>query len=129
MLIMYNEHVTEIRTCKHHGESEYTKDPSGSWRCKRCRVDAVRKRRNKLKLLAVEYKGGKCKRCGYNKCTRALEFHHLDPNEKDFGITAKGFTRSWEKTKIELDKCIMLCANCHAEEHDGVYPIGKGADC
>ncbi len=82
-------------------------------------VKAVRERRRKLKLMAVEYKGGCCenKKCGYNKCVDVLEFHHLDPNEKDFGIASDGLTRSWEKIKEELDKCIMLCANCHREEH------------
>ena len=83
-------------------------------------VEAVKRRRKKVKEMAVEYKGGKCEKCGYNKCTRALEFHHLDPAEKDFGIAHKGRTNSWEKIKIELDKCIMVCANCHAEIHDEI---------
>lgn len=87
---------------------------------KRKNVEAVQKRRRKVKKLAIQYKGGKCERCGYDKCSRALEFHHLDPNEKDFGIGHKGYTRSWEKVKEELDKCIMVCANCHAEIHDGL---------
>jgi len=81
-------------------------------------VIAVKKRRRKLKEMAIEYKGGKCQECGYNKAKTALEFHHLDPNEKDFGIAAKGHTRSWEKIKIELDKCIMVCSNCHREIHE-----------
>ena len=46
----------------------------------------------------------------------ALQFHHPN-NDKEFGIAAEGFTRSWEKVKAELDKCILLCANCHAEAH------------
>jgi 5-methylcytosine-specific restriction endonuclease McrA len=78
----------------------------------------VVRRRKKLKELAIEYKGGKCERCGYCKSHRALEFHHLNPAEKDFGIGDKGHTRSFEKIKVELDKCIMLCANCHREEHE-----------
>jgi hypothetical protein len=85
---------------------------------KRRNVAAVQKRRRKIKQLSIEYKGGGCERCGYNKCSRALEFHHLDPSEKDFGIGHKGYTRSWEKVKKELDKCIMVCANCHAEIHE-----------
>jgi len=81
----------------------------------------VQKNRWKRKAKAVEYKGGKCEVCGYNKCHDALEFHHLDPDEKDFGIGC-GSTYSWERTKSELDKCIMLCANCHREEHFRIKP-------
>jgi 5-methylcytosine-specific restriction endonuclease McrA len=86
-------------------------------------VIAVKKRRDKLKKMAIEYKGGVCQECGYHKCIGALEFHHLDPNEKDFGISAKGVTRSWEKVKKELDKCILVCSNCHREIHAGVREI------
>ena len=81
--------------------------------------EKVSQRRRKLKEMSVEYKGGKCIICGYNKCIEALEFHHLDPSEKDFGISSKGLTRSWDKIKIELDKCICVCANCHREIHNG----------
>ena len=47
----------------------------------------------------------------------------LDPNKKDFGIANKGYTRSWEKVQEELDKCIMVCANCHREIHDGLIQL------
>lgn len=58
------------------------------------------------------------KYCGYNKCLAALEFHH--PNsDKDFGLSQKGITRSWEKVKLELDKCELVCCNCHKEIHWG----------
>lgn len=108
------------KECKTHGLTEYAQQKDGRWKCKKCGVEAVQKRRDRLKELAVEYKGGKCEVCGYNKCLKALEFHHLNPNEKDFGISQKGYTRSWEKVKSELDKCIMLCSNCHAEFHAGL---------
>jgi len=85
---------------------------------KKNRVNSVTKRRRNLKIIAVKYKGGCCKKCGYDKCIGALEFHHLDPTQKDFGISQKGTTRSWEKIKIELDKCIMVCSNCHREIHE-----------
>ena len=80
-------------------------------------IEAVRKRRKKLRQLAVEYKGGKCQLCGYQKCIEAMEFHHRNSSVKDFGISHKGYTRSWTKVKEELDKCTMLCANCHREVH------------
>ena len=69
--------------------------------------------------MTVEYKGGRCQVCGYDRCIEALEFHHLDPTQKDFGISHRGYTRSWEKVKEEVDKCILLCANCHREVHAG----------
>lgn len=86
-------------------------------------VKAVNKRRRKIKKMAIEYKGGKCQKCGYNKCNAALEFHHIDSNEKDFNISKKGHCRSWEKVKDELDKCILVCSNCHKEIHAGLIEI------
>ena len=68
--------------------------------------------------MAIEYGGGQCQICGYKKCNRALSFHHKDASKKDFGLSASGLTRSWEKTKAELDKCILVCANCHMEIHE-----------
>ena len=107
---------TIIKECPKHGLTEHVLQTNGSYKCKECRKDAVLdiRRRNKIRL--VEYKGGKCERCGYDKCIDALEFHHLDPNEKDFGLSC-GDTRSLEKLKKEADKCIMVCANCHREIH------------
>lgn len=81
---------------------------------------AVKGRRKRLKELAIEYKGGGCQICGYNRCVNALDFHHLDPLMKDFGLSVRGLTRSWEKIKQELDKCILVCANCHREVHAGL---------
>ena len=80
-------------------------------------IRAVHKRRKKIRMMAVAYKGGKCARCGYNRCIEALEFHHTDPTKKDFGVSSKGYTRSWKRVQEELDKCVMLCANCHRETH------------
>lgn len=84
---------------------------------------AVDRFRKNLKLKAVEYKGGGCMICGYNKSVAALHFHHLDPKEKDFHLGSNGNTRKWETVKIELDKCVCLCANCHAEVHAGITSV------
>ncbi len=84
---------------------------------------AVKKRRAKIREMAREYAGGKCKICGYSKSSRALSFHHLDPKKKDFGLSDGGITRSWEKTRKEIDKCILLCMNCHMEVHDGITQL------
>src|SRR2546423_131239 len=86
-------------------------------------LKAVQRRREKVRLMAVSYKGGNCQVCGYDRCIEALEFHHLDPMQKDFGISHKGYTRSWEKVKEEADKCILLCANCHREFHAGMLQL------
>lgn len=86
-------------------------------------IRAVAKRRRKVKLMAIEYKGGQCCICGYNRHPSALELHHLDPSQKGFGIGDKGYTRSWEKIKAELDKCVLVCANCHREISAGITQL------
>lgn len=109
------ERIGTKQICSKHGLTEYS--INHKTRCRKCQVEAVQKRRDNLKKMAVEYKGGKCEKCGYNKYIGALEFHHLNPTEKDFGISSKGYTNSWKRVKIEIDKCILLCANCHREIH------------
>ena len=80
--------------------------------CKSCRD----KYRNlKIKTQCVEYLGGKCEICGYNKNIYALEFHHKDFTQKDYDISSSD--RNFEKLKPELNKCMLLCANCHRELH------------
>ena len=86
-------------------------------RSKKCSSCKVKKSRQNTKLKAVEYKGGKCESCGYSKSIRALTFHHKDPTKKEFGI-ADPKNRSFEAIKAELDKCDLLCMNCHMEEHE-----------
>ena len=90
-------------------------------------IRAVQKRRRKIRLMAVEYKGSKCSICSYDRCLDALEFHHKNPAQKDFSISEKGYTRSWESVKKELDKCVMLCANCHRETHSKLAASSRNA--
>lgn len=67
----------------------------------------------------VEMAGGGCCRCGYNKCLRALQFHHTFPADKLFGLSLVNlWSKNWESVLAEYKKCILLCANCHAEEED-----------
>jgi len=80
-------------------------------------IAAVNKRRKRIRRMAIEYKGGQCQVCGYNRCIEALEFHHNNSSTKDFSISERGYTRSWEKVKEELTECMLLCANCHRELH------------
>lgn len=85
---------------------------------KKTRSDYVVDWRKRTKIELVKYKGGSCVKCGYNKCINALQFHHLDPSEKDFQISGKSY--SFERMKEEVDKCILVCANCHIEIHEKV---------
>lgn len=80
--------------------------------CNSCNANRTRRAR---KARCVAYKGGKCERCGYSKSMRALSFHHRDRKTKEFTIAEK-MVWSWERLKKELDKCDLLCANCHMEE-------------
>lgn len=83
--------------------------------CKKC----IKEKRTFSKIRAINYKGGSCIKCGYNKNITALDFHHLNPKEKE--ITPSRLNgKSWEKFKREIDKCILLCANCHREEHQKI---------
>jgi len=88
--------------------------------CKKCNHENVLSRQREFKNKCLEYKGFKCSKCGYDKCSAALDFHHIDPSKKEF-IPSKYRHTSWSKNeniiKKELDKCIILCANCHREEH------------
>ena len=87
--------------------------------------NAVKKHRKSLRHKARQYKGGKCMLCGYDRCEDALDFHHLDLTKKSFGISAKGITRSWEKIRNEIDKCVLICANCHREIHAGIQQLPR----
>lgn len=110
----------KILTCKKHGETEHTLTKDGRWRCKKCFIEhsSTKKRRTKEKL--VEYKGGKCEICGYDKCIDALEFHHLNPKEKEFNISQSNYSKPFALLKKEVDKCILVCSNCHREIHANI---------
>lgn len=110
------ERPTAIKECPKHGMTEHVYIGNEKWKCKECIHDRISGVRRRYKLKLVEYKGGKCSICGYNKCLDALEFHHLNPNDKVFSLTCSD-TRSFEKLKAEVDKCILVCANCHREIH------------
>ena len=92
--------------------------------CKSCLLESNAERRRIVKEQAIEYLGGKCQICGYNKCHASLDFHHLDPNKKD--INFYNFKSKFsKKLKTELDKCILLCSNCHRELHYNEKTLGK----
>ena len=82
-------------------------------KCNSCQTNI---RRFKLKEKCIDYLGGSCQLCGYKRFAEVLEFHHRDPLTKDFTISGN-HSKSWEKISSELDKCELLCANCHRETH------------
>lgn len=70
-----------------------------------------------MKHRAIELKGGKCERCGYDKIEDVLEFHHINPEEKTMSLGEKSGSTEWSKFFAESQKCMLLCANCHREIH------------
>lgn len=85
--------------------------------CRSCAVAIASAQTQRFKLKCLEYKGNSCSRCGYNKYIGALEFHHIDPTQKDFGIGRVNLRQFSDTIKRELDKCVVLCSNCHKEVH------------
>jgi len=86
-------------------------------------IIAVTARRRKSKEILVDIFGGECVICGYNKCIQALQFHHKDASKKEFGLFEDGSTRSIKRLAAEAEKCILVCANCHAEIHADLLSI------
>jgi len=84
---------------------------------------AVIKRRQAIKARAVALLGGACIVCGYNKHPGVLDFHHVDPTAKSFGISSGGLSRAWATIEAELAKCVLVCANCHREIEFGVVRL------
>lgn len=70
------------------------------------------------RITLKQQAGGKCSRCGYDKCLAALHFHHTDPTQKSHTISERCGNIGIIRLKREADKCILLCANCHAELHE-----------
>jgi 5-methylcytosine-specific restriction endonuclease McrA len=114
-----------VRTCPKHGVGPFARDARGTYRCTRCSADAVSKRRRRIKAILIEEAGGRCGLCGYDRCVRALAFHHLDPDTKAFGLAEGGLARSLAQARAEAAKCILLCANCHAEVEAGVTVLPR----
>lgn len=112
-------------------ENEFYKRRNGtdnSTYCKICTGEQTTNRQKNIKIKCVEYKGGKCYICQYDKYIGALDFHHLDPTKKDFSIgKLKNYSFS-DKIKNELDKCILVCSNCHREIHAKIIVVPQGIE-
>ena len=116
----------KIDNCEIHGETLFSKHKNGNakprFKCGKCAAEATAKVVKQKQDMAYKKYGDSCKICGYNKCRRALDWHHIDPTQKEIE-PRKVFSRSWDKIQKELDKCILLCANCHREVHDGLINV------
>lgn len=91
--------------------------------CGKCHNEYTTRMGNEKREKAIRIKGGRCSGCGYNRYFGSLDFHHLDPKQKDSKFrNLKGW--SWKKIEQEIAKCVLLCANCHGEVHAGLRIIG-----
>jgi transposase len=113
-----------VAECRRHGETTFIPRSDGGWRCQRCRMEAVMRRRQKVEEILVQEAGGRCSLCGFDGYVGALVFHHLDPSEKRFGINQLG--ASLGRARAESRKCVLLCANCHAQVEAGVARLSCG---
>ena len=111
------------KTCPHHGKTDFVLESRGYYRCVKCRSEAVSRRRREAKRGLVADAGGSCLLCGYRRYQGALQFHHLDPDGKLFAISRRGVTRRLAELRAEADKCVLLCANCHAEVEAGIASL------
>lgn len=91
--------------------------------CYNCMPEGIQLTRGGFLAKIKEVRGGQCIRCGYNKCFKALEFHHLDPTQKDFTISNDHF--KLKEAIEESKKCILLCSNCHKEFHAGLWSLDE----
>lgn len=112
-----------VAVCRVHGETEFQLRADGGRRCLRCRCEAVTRRRREVKAILVADAGGRCAACGFDGYVGALEFHHLDPGQKAFALSHEGVTRSLQRARAEAEKCVLLCANCHAAVEGGVLAL------
>ncbi|HYB23947.1 MAG TPA: helix-turn-helix domain-containing protein [Solirubrobacteraceae bacterium] len=112
-----------VKRCKRHGETDFWLDARGYYRCKQCRSASVVRRRRRVKAILVEEAGGACRICGYDRNMAALHFHHVDPSTKRHEINAKGVGVAIETLRAEARKCVLLCANCHAEVEAGLAVV------
>jgi hypothetical protein len=92
--------------------------PSGkNPQCKQCQYDAKKKVKDLNKSKAIEYLGGKCKRCEIeSKHYDIYDFHHRNPDEKEAKLNHLMYS-GWDNIVKELNKCDLLCSNCHRITH------------
>ena len=112
-----------VMQCRFHGEVAFALEGRGYYRCTQCRQERVARRRRRVKEILVEEAGGVCCICGYQRYLGALQFHHLDPQQKRIGLSRAGITLSIATLRDEAAKCVLVCSNCHAELEGGVIEL------
>jgi transposase-like protein len=115
--------IEVIRDCPRPGWTRFRKVGTQThYRCAQCVIDAVANARHRIRRTLVDSAGGKCTLCGYDRHLAALQFHHLDRATKAFTLR-NGDTRSLARMRAEAAKCVLLCANCHAEVESGAVQL------
>lgn len=109
--------------CPKHGHVPFFRRQEGGYRCARCNTASVSERRRQVKRVLVAEAGGRCRMCGFNGHPAALHFHHLDPATKEFHLGHQGQSRAITRMRAEAEKCVLLCANCHALVEAGVEKL------
>jgi transposase len=109
--------------CPKHGYATFFSRPDGGFRCGRCNSLAVSAWRRRMKRQIVQEAGGRCVLCGFHEHQAALQFHHVDPSLKSFHLSERGLTRAIARVRSEAEKCVLLCANCHAQVEAGVKEV------
>jgi hypothetical protein len=112
-----------IMQCPVHGEVAFALEGRGYYRCTQCRQERVARRRRRVKEILVDEAGGACCICGYQRYLGALQFHHLDREQKRLGLSRSGITLSIAALRAEAAKCVLVCSNCHAEVEGGVIEL------
>jgi transposase len=121
-----SSHVERVtRRCRKHGDVTFILEGRGYYRCTRCRAERVAARRRLVKEILVREAGGRCVLCGYDRHAGALQFHHVDRATKSFGIARGGYTTGIARARMEAEKCVLVCANCHAEIEGGAANLQK----
>jgi transposase-like protein len=121
------DQLATLRVCGAHGATTFVLDRDGYYRCPKCRAESVIRRRTRIRDAVIAEAGGCCAICGYARNPAALQFHHVDPATKEFTLR-NGDTRSLDRMRVEAAKCVLLCANCHAEVESGSaqVPVPSG---
>lgn len=111
----------ETVNCSIHGDNikAYVGGNGKTKFCSKCYIENRKQTAQKRKLQLITELGGKCYICGYNRNAATLHFHHLNPAEKNFALSARNKIShsKYELSLLEAKKCVLLCANCHSEFH------------
>ena len=123
-LQLYRQGLYRCSCCKQYLQADafYWGKKRRQFYCKKCDEPRRIARFSMFKQKLLEYRGSSCVICGYSRCPSAIHFHHLDPKQKEFGISHYSGVFD-DKVRSELDKCVPLCNRCHSEVHAGMTKL------